>query len=156
MMISWFEKHNKISLIIAILIAIFIFYISSLTFKAGVPGPEFSFKPILYHFLIFLLFSFFLLIALLKHQKSEDFCGLKISAEIFKGKKINLFLLAILISIIYAISDEFHQLFVPGRACSLSDVLTDSAGVLFAGLLYSFRIKSKNKVNEEYNPDLYY
>jgi VanZ family protein len=140
-MISWFEKHNKTSLIITILIAIFIFYISSLTFAAVVPGPEFKYKPIIYHFLIFLLFSFFLLIALLK------------------GEKINLFLLAIIISIIYAISDEFHQLFVPGRYCSLSDVLTDSAGILFAGLLYTIRIKFKNKTLqdiEEYDSSLYY
>jgi len=128
-MISWFEKHNKISLIITILIAIFIFYISSLTFEAGTLGPEFRLKPVLYHFLIFLLFSFFLSITLLK------------------GEKINLFLLAIMISIIYAITDEFHQLFVPGRTCSLSDVLTDSAGILFAGLLYTFRIKhQKSKI----------
>jgi len=137
-MISWLEKHNKISLIISILIAILIFYMSSLTFAAGVPGPEFRSKPIIYHFSIFFLFSFFLLIALLK------------------GEKINLFLLAIIISIIYAISDEFHQLFVQGRYCSLSDVLTDSAGILFAGLVYTLRIKFKNKTKKEYNPDLYY
>jgi VanZ family protein len=123
MMIHWFEKHNKISLIITILIAIFIFYISSLTFEAGVPGPEFRFKPIAYHFLIFFLFSFFLLITLTK------------------GEKINFFLLAIIISVIYAISDEFHQLFVLGRNFAISDILTDSAGVFFAGLLYSFRIR---------------
>jgi VanZ family protein len=137
-MISWFEKHNKISLIITIIIAIFIFYISSLTFEAGVPGPEFRFKPIVYHFLVFLLFSFFLLITLTRREK------------------INLFLLAIIISIIYAISDEFHQLFVPGRNFAISDILTDSAGVFFVGLLYSFRIKFKNKINKEEDLNLYY
>lgn len=137
-MISWFEKHSKISLIITILIGIFIFYMSSLTFAAGVPGPEFRFKSVAYHFLIFLLFSFFLLITLLK------------------GKKINLFLLAIIISIIYAISDEFHQLFVPGRYCALSDILTDSAGILFAGLLYSLRLKFKKKIKENESYSLYY
>lgn len=138
MMISWFEKHNKISLIITILIAIFIFYISSLTFEAGVPGPEFRFKPIVYHFLIFLLFSYFLLITLTKREK------------------ISLFFLAIMLSIIYAISDEFHQLFVPGRNFAISDILTDSAGVFFSGLLYSFRIRFKNKPKEEDNSSLYY
>ena len=31
---------------------------------------------------------------------------------------------------LYAATDEFHQLFVPGRACELSDWLVDNAGVL--------------------------
>ncbi len=37
-MIFWFEKHNKISWIITILIAIFIFYISSLSFEPTPAG----------------------------------------------------------------------------------------------------------------------
>lgn len=35
----------------------------------------------------------------------------------------------------YAATDEFHQLFVPGRAGMISDVLIDSLGVLFGCLL---------------------
>jgi VanZ family protein len=38
--------------------------------------------------------------------------------------------LALLISALYAISDEFHQLYVPGRGAQISDVLLDSAGAL--------------------------
>ena len=30
----------------------------------------------------------------------------------------------------YAATDEFHQLFVPGRSGQISDVLLDSAGAL--------------------------
>ncbi len=33
-----------------------------------------------------------------------------------------------LIAVIYAITDEFHQSFVPGRACQFRDVCIDSAG----------------------------
>ena len=36
--------------------------------------------------------------------------------------------------VLYAVSDEIHQLFVPGRACRAADVCIDSAG-LFAGML---------------------
>jgi len=36
------------------------------------------------------------------------------------------------LSIIYAITDEFHQSFVPARSPGITDVLIDSAGVLFA------------------------
>ena len=38
------------------------------------------------------------------------------------------FLIAMLICISYAISDEIHQYFVPGRGPQLSDVLLDSTG----------------------------
>lgn len=34
-----------------------------------------------------------------------------------------------LLGTIYAITDEIHQYFVPGRACSTFDILIDSAGV---------------------------
>jgi len=36
----------------------------------------------------------------------------------------------------YAVTDEFHQLFVPGRACSLIDICIDSAGVAAGVLMY--------------------
>ncbi|MDQ0243683.1 VanZ family protein [Bacillus fengqiuensis] len=36
--------------------------------------------------------------------------------------------LALLICILYAASDEFHQLFVPGRGGQIKDVLIDSVG----------------------------
>ena len=42
--------------------------------------------------------------------------------------------LSFLSGAVYAVSDELHQFFVPGRACMWQDVLLDSAGV-FAGTL---------------------
>jgi len=39
---------------------------------------------------------------------------------------------AFIIAVIYGISDEFHQSFVPGRAPDVFDVLTDAAGAAFA------------------------
>jgi VanZ family protein len=47
------------------------------------------------------------------------------------------------LAILYAISDEFHQSFVPGRGASLWDVLIfDNLGALFSlGLFTRFRIK---------------
>ena len=44
-------------------------------------------------------------------------------------------LIAAVISVAYAISDEYHQTFVDGRVGSVRDVLIDSAGVLAAWLL---------------------
>jgi len=48
--------------------------------------------------------------------------------------KPRLIFLAILMCILYAISDEIHQIFVPGRSGQVSDVLIDSLGGL-AGVL---------------------
>jgi len=119
-MISWFEKHSKISLLITIIIAVAIFYVSSLTFPSGKPGS--NIKSILYHLFIFFLFSLFLLISLTKR------------------KNVKLIPIAITTAVLYGILDELHQLFVPGRACSLGDVFVDAVGITFAFMLYSIRI----------------
>ena len=50
-----------------------------------------------------------------------------------KYKKITV--LAFLTAVLYAISDEIHQYFVPGRACRLYDVGFDSAGALMGVLI---------------------
>lgn len=42
---------------------------------------------------------------------------------------------ALLICSLYAVSDEIHQYFVPGRACMISDMLLDSCGALFGIVL---------------------
>jgi VanZ family protein len=44
-------------------------------------------------------------------------------------------LLCFLIGILYAFSDEFHQLFVPGRCASFKDIFIDSFGVLLGTLI---------------------
>ena len=49
------------------------------------------------------------------------------------------FLLPLGCGALYALTDEFHQLFVPGRAFSFIDVLIDSGGVLI-GILLSIAI----------------
>jgi len=49
----------------------------------------------------------------------------------------------LIISFLYGLSDEFHQWFVPGRYATLGDVLADSLGGGFGGLLF-FKIKRKD------------
>lgn len=46
--------------------------------------------------------------------------------------------LTIVLSVLYAASDEWHQTFVPGRVGSLADVGIDALGVL-AGALFAAR-----------------
>jgi len=43
------------------------------------------------------------------------------------------------IGFLYAVSDEIHQYFVPGRSCEITDVCIDSAGVA-AGCLFLFAV----------------
>ena len=40
------------------------------------------------------------------------------------------------IGALYAVTDEFHQLFVAGRSCELRDMCIDAAGVLCGCILY--------------------
>lgn len=43
------------------------------------------------------------------------------------------------VAVLYAASDEFHQLFVPGRSGKVTDVLIDSVGIIVSLLiLYTF------------------
>ncbi len=48
-----------------------------------------------------------------------------LSAYNAEGKR---WLIALLFCMLYAVSDEVHQLFVPGRAGKIVDVLIDTAG----------------------------
>jgi VanZ family protein len=43
-----------------------------------------------------------------------------------------------IISIIYALLDELHQMFVPGRYASLEDILLDVVGVVLATVLFYY------------------
>lgn len=45
--------------------------------------------------------------------------------------------ISFLCTALYAVSDEVHQIFVPGRACQFRDMLIDSAGALLGILLIS-------------------
>lgn len=54
---------------------------------------------------------------------------------------------------LYAVSDELHQLFVPGRSCELTDMLIDSSGVILGtlfGLLIFVYWKSRKGRFREY------
>jgi VanZ family protein len=48
------------------------------------------------------------------------------------------FALAILLCVLWGISDELHQLWVPGREASISDLVSDVLGVLLACGLYTW------------------
>lgn len=43
--------------------------------------------------------------------------------------------LAVIVASAYGVTDEFHQLFVPGRACDPADWLVDTAGAALGALI---------------------
>lgn len=64
---------------------------------------------------------------------------------IYNISRTRAFILAILICILYAISDELHQLYIPGRSGQLTDVLIDSAGALCGILLMTAIRRNKDR-----------
>lgn len=55
-------------------------------------------------------------------------------------------IVAVLIVFFYACSDEFHQLFVSGRAGKITDVIIDTSGGIFS-VLVIWMINLKNKLS---------
>lgn len=65
----------------------------------------------------------------------------------FNSKKS--ILSALLICLLYAISDEIHQLFVPGRAGQIKDVLIDFSGTTLGVISVWLIDRIKNVINNE-------
>ena len=98
----------------------FIFFLSS---QQDLPGPDlyawdFVFKKSAHMFVYFVLF-FLVNRALLKLH----------TQNVLKSS-----LWAVCFSVIYAITDEFHQYFVPGRTSTFRDFLFDSVGITIGWL----------------------
>ena len=64
----------------------------------------------------------------------------------YKLKWIELLGYSFLITVLYALSDEWHQYYVPGRAFEMKDLLIDTlgaiVGITLIALLYSRRVKT--------------
>jgi len=55
---------------------------------------------------------------------------------VWKKKGKEWMALSIFLSALYAITDEFHQIFVPGRAGRVTDVLIDTSGAITGMLIF--------------------
>jgi len=125
-MVFW-EKNRAVSLIFTILFVIEIYHFSSIT--GGVGGGN-VWVARSYHFIVFFLFSFF-------------------SMATIKGKtklKRKYILIVLTLSIIQAILDETHQIFVPFRDASIQDVLTDTLGIFSSIIFYVCTQSKKTKL----------
>lgn len=74
-------------------------------------------------------------------------------------KGLRAFILAFIVTALYACTDELHQLFVPGRSGMLSDVGIDCtgaiAGLCLAGALYRSTMRKKINISEKINIVIY-
>ena len=91
-----------------------IFYFSAIPYLKTNLEYDFFLRKIA-HILEYLILTFFL------------YRALKGS---FNLNALRLFVYPFALSFIYAMSDEIHQYFVPGRSCSFKDVLIDTVGIL--------------------------
>jgi len=61
------------------------------------------------------------------------------------------YVFSLVCTFLYACTDEFHQIFVPGRAGRVSDVLIDTAGAIIGITVYFLLIKIIHKVRSRKN-----
>lgn len=74
------------------------------------------------------------------------------SAMLLTFSKKHLWLYSLIICVLYAVSDEIHQLFIAGRACRIGDMFIDTMGsvsgiliVLIITTLHSYKKTKKAK-----------
>jgi|YNPNPStandDraft_1061719.scaffolds.fasta_scaffold39695_3 VanZ family protein len=85
------------------------------------------------HFTEFCVLSILLLRALLGYNRDK-----------FQINKRILFW-NIFLCIVYAITDEYHQYFVPGRITALKDILIDTCGIFCGSYLYIKILLNRSK-----------
>lgn len=102
--------------------AVFIFLVSSLPGK-DIPGLFWG-QDILFH-----IFEYAVLALLLSRAlKNSRFFSLS-----NKPMRLSLVIISCLV---YALSDELHQYFVPGRISCISDLIIDGMGVVLGSTIY--------------------
>lgn len=72
-----------------------------------------------------------------------EYTGLSLffNISLFQTGKRKSIPLAVLFTSLYAITDEIHQYFIPGRACRFTDWMIDTAGALFGALIFIVILK---------------
>ena len=136
-------SKNKISLLLVILWMIFIFVMSSFDATSSSNQSNFIVDIITSIININDIGLLSLIIRKLAHFIEYFILGVLVINFITRyDKKI---IIAILLCIIYATSDEIHQIFVPGRSCQIIDIMIDSLGSIMGIYLYKLITKKCKK-----------
>ena len=136
---------KKISIILVILWMILIFIMSSFSGNDSSNQSNFIVDIISNIFNINNIELLSLIIRKLAHFTEYFILGILVYNMIYNLNKKKY--ISIIICILYAISDEIHQLFVIGRSCKFIDILIDSCGsitgIYFLYLIYKIFLKKK-------------
>lgn len=79
----------------------------------------------------------------LAHFGEFAILGILMYLNVKEYKKNRVVLFALVLSALYALSDEIHQIFVPGRACTFVDMCIDTSGALIGILLIHLILKDE-------------
>jgi VanZ family protein len=115
---------------VALFYAILIFAVSAIP-NITLPSLGLTFEDKILHFIEYSIFSFFLFLAFFTSRR-----------ESLREKA---FLLSSLIGIAYALSDEIHQKFVPGRHCDVFDFSADCLGIVVIQMAVWFYLRRKRR-----------
>lgn len=117
---------------------------------APVFGPETDVVNVVAHFTEYLVFGMLLLLALRQTDATRIGRGTsapEIGAEgesavsKMRANRWVLFAAAIVLASLYAVTDEFHQSFVPGRMCDPADWLTDTLGAMLGAAVAAIALR---------------
>ena len=147
------KSHSKTATILLVLLIFqmfFIFIMSSfgpdssnaqsnffVNLKTGTSTSAFDLKPLIFfvrktaHFTEYAILGLLFYLNLKHHSNKKQ----PLNHHSSQKQSPKLFALAILFSALYACTDEFHQLFVPGRTGQPFDVLVDTLGAAFGCLV---------------------
>lgn len=114
----WLEEHKRTAWLLTICYMSLIFILSSMP-RPPQPLPPYEHIAVVEHMVEYAILCFLLSISLTDNPVIN--------------KKTLLF--AVVIASLYGVSDEFHQLFVPGRVASIYDVFADCVGSVLGAVL---------------------
>jgi len=112
-----FSRYQLPAIVYAILI-----FIGSALHRVPSPDLGITWFDKVEHFSEYFIFVLFVIRAL------------KYDPVALRGK--SLYVLAVLLCVFYAGSDEFHQIYVPGRDADIFDLMADSAGTICGAMFY--------------------
>lgn len=139
--------NNKLSILLVFLWMFLIFLMSSFDATESANQSNFIVNIITNIFKIENIEVLSFIIRKLAHYTEYLILGFLTINMLNKNDISKKYLISILICLIYAISDEIHQLFTPGRACQIKDILIDSIGSITGIYLYKLISKRKKSIN---------
>lgn len=135
------KKKKIVSIILVIVWMIFIFVMSSCNDSKSSSQSNYIVNIIVNIFNISNIPLISLIVRKMAHFSECLILGiLMVNMLRYYDKKIYL---SIIICIIYAISDEVHQLFVSGRSCQIIDIFIDTIGSNVGVIIFNMFRKNK-------------